>query len=70
MSIVQEGSMKSTLNKAENVFVQVTKIKLVKENYLHWAAAITMGIANIGCIEYINGKRKLPNENSPTWNLW
>lgn len=38
-------------------------MKLTKENYLHWTATITMGIASKGLIEYINGKKRQPNKN-------
>lgn len=55
--------MKSMVVKAEKVIVQITTIKLTKENYLHRAAAITMGIVGKGNIEYTNGKKKQPNVN-------
>ncbi|KAF3771801.1 hypothetical protein EJ110_NYTH59513 [Nymphaea thermarum] len=44
----------------ENVLVQVTTIRLTKENYLKWYAAITMGIAGRGRIAYVNGSKVEP----------
>lgn len=57
--------MKYIAFRAKNVPVQVTIIRLIKENYLHWAAAINMCIAGRGCIEYIN-----PNKDEQSWNQW
>ncbi|KAF3772155.1 hypothetical protein EJ110_NYTH58588 [Nymphaea thermarum] len=42
--------------RTENVPVQVTTIRLTKENYLPWSAAMTMGIAGRGRIAYIDGR--------------
>lgn len=29
-----------------------------------------MGIAGRGCVDYINGKVKQPDEDAPSWNQW
>lgn len=54
--------MESVTMKAKYVPVQVTIIKLTKENYLHWVVAIKMSIASRGRIKYINGRKNLPSE--------
>lgn len=56
--------------KSENIFVQVTILRLTKDNYLTWAAAIKMDIAGRGRIGYISGKIKPKNEDEPAWNQW
>lgn len=62
--------MESKVVKVKNMLVQVTIIKLTKENYLHWTTAITMKILGIGHIRYINEKKKQQNEDDSAWNLW
>lgn len=42
--------MGNTVVRAENVLVQVIMIKLTKENYLHWAATIKMGVEVVSSI--------------------
>ncbi|KAF3782556.1 hypothetical protein EJ110_NYTH16700 [Nymphaea thermarum] len=54
----------------DNVPVQVTTIKLNKENYLRWSAAITVGIAGRGRIAYVNGRKVEPVEGSIAWDTW
>ncbi|KAF3779606.1 hypothetical protein EJ110_NYTH33272 [Nymphaea thermarum] len=54
----------------ENVLVQVTTIRLTKENYLQRSAAITMGIAGRGRIAYVNGRKSEPVETSVAWDTW
>uniref|UniRef100_A0A5K1AIL7 Uncharacterized protein n=1 Tax=Nymphaea colorata TaxID=210225 RepID=A0A5K1AIL7_9MAGN len=48
----------------ENIPIQVTTIRLTKENYLQCSAAITMGIAGRGRIAYVNGRKIKPVETS------
>lgn len=60
MSIEQDSFIESTAVKTKKVFVQVT---MIKQDFLHWAATITMGIKWRGRIEYVNVKKKQPNEN-------
>ncbi|XP_049935128.1 uncharacterized protein LOC126410301 [Nymphaea colorata] len=54
----------------ENVPVQVTTIRLTKENYVSWSAAMTMGIAGRGRIAYINGRKPELAETSGVWDTW
>ncbi|KAF3782472.1 hypothetical protein EJ110_NYTH34226 [Nymphaea thermarum] len=56
--------------KSYHLPVQVTTLRLTKDNYLHWFAAITMAIANRGWISYINGKKKQPTKIDPYWETW
>ncbi|KAF3792508.1 hypothetical protein EJ110_NYTH11371 [Nymphaea thermarum] len=56
--------------KTENVPVQVTTIRLTKDNYLRWSAAITMGIVGRGRINYVDGKMTEPPESSSAWDTW
>ncbi|KAF3780415.1 hypothetical protein EJ110_NYTH36805 [Nymphaea thermarum] len=56
--------------KTENISIQVTTIRFNKDNYLRWSAAITMGIAGLGRIIYVNGKKTEPLEASPTLDMW
>lgn len=49
--------------KVENILVQVTTMKLTKDNYLYLAVVIITGIACNGCIEYINEKKMQSNED-------
>ncbi|XP_031502189.2 uncharacterized protein LOC116265604 [Nymphaea colorata] len=56
--------------RTENVPVQVTTIRLTKENYLPWSAAMTMGIAGHGRIAYINRRKPEPVETSGVWDTW
>ncbi|KAF3771980.1 hypothetical protein EJ110_NYTH59043 [Nymphaea thermarum] len=53
-----------------NIHVQVTTIRLIKDNYLQWSAAFTMGIVGWGRIAYVNGKKIEQYENSPAWGTW
>lgn len=59
------SSVDSIVMKPENIPIQVTTIKLTKDNYLHWAAAIKMTIVGRGCV---NGKKKQPGEDESWWN--
>ncbi|KAF3778190.1 hypothetical protein EJ110_NYTH43957 [Nymphaea thermarum] len=56
--------------RTENVPVQVTTIRLTKENYLKWSAAITMGIAGRGRIAYVNESKVEYAANSMAWDTW
>ncbi|KAF3772147.1 hypothetical protein EJ110_NYTH58636 [Nymphaea thermarum] len=58
------------ISRTENVPVQVTTIRLTKENYLQWFAAITMGIAGRGRIPYVNGRKVEPAATSVAWVTW
>ncbi|KAF3791498.1 hypothetical protein EJ110_NYTH14363 [Nymphaea thermarum] len=78
-SVVMASSSSSTINtdqteigahRTENVPVQVTTIRLTKENYLPWSAAMTMGIAGHGRIAYINGRKPERAETSGVWDTW
>ncbi|MFV0960705.1 hypothetical protein QML37_30285, partial [Klebsiella pneumoniae] len=50
--------------------VQVTTIRLTKDNYMSWSAAMSMGIAGRGRIAYINGKKTVSHETSSDWDQW
>lgn len=52
----------------DNIPIQVTTMKLIMDNYIRWAAAITMRIVGRGCTDYINGKRRQPPEEDLIWN--
>ncbi|KAF3779043.1 hypothetical protein EJ110_NYTH34973 [Nymphaea thermarum] len=56
--------------RTENIPVQVTTIRLTKENDMQWSAAMTMGIAARGRIAYINGRTIEPNEMNVVWDTW
>lgn len=61
-----QGLLESMVMKPENILVQVTMMKLTKDNYLHWVVAATMRIASKGRIKYIKGKKRQLNEDNPT----
>ncbi|KAF3776818.1 hypothetical protein EJ110_NYTH46961 [Nymphaea thermarum] len=78
-SVIMAASSSSTVNtdqneigayRTESVPVQVTTIRLTKENYLKWSAAITMGIAGRCRIAYVNESKVEPVANSMTWDTW
>ncbi|KAF3778931.1 hypothetical protein EJ110_NYTH42547 [Nymphaea thermarum] len=52
------------------MFQLVTTIRLTKENYVKWSAAITMGIAGQGRIAYVNGNKVELAANSMAWETW
>lgn len=58
--------MEHNVVKAKNVSVQVTTIKLTKDNYLRQAIVITMRITRRGWIDYIDGKKVQPEEDECT----
>ncbi|XP_049931297.1 uncharacterized protein LOC116267855 isoform X2 [Nymphaea colorata] len=77
--VIMAESSSSTVNtdhtdvgatRTKNIPVQVTIIRLTKENYMQWSAAMTMGIAGRGRIAYINGRKIEPNETNVAWNTW
>ncbi|KAF3773074.1 hypothetical protein EJ110_NYTH55332 [Nymphaea thermarum] len=69
-STVNTGQTEVGGVRTENIHVQVTTIRLTKENYLQWSTAMTMGIAGRGKIAYINGKKIEPAETNVAWNTW
>ncbi|KAF3772361.1 hypothetical protein EJ110_NYTH58161 [Nymphaea thermarum] len=56
--------------KSENVPVQVTSIRLNKDNYLSWSAALEIGITSRGRLPYITGERPAPSKTDPSWATW
>ncbi|KAF3784918.1 hypothetical protein EJ110_NYTH29198 [Nymphaea thermarum] len=56
--------------KTENIPVEVTTIRLTKDNYLRWSAVIIMEIVGWGRISYVNRKKTEPPEVSSTWDMW
>ncbi|KAF3782552.1 hypothetical protein EJ110_NYTH16693 [Nymphaea thermarum] len=56
-SIVNTDQTNVGISRIENFSIQVTTIRLTKENYLQWSATITMGIAGRGRIAYVNGRK-------------
>ncbi|KAF3772244.1 hypothetical protein EJ110_NYTH58398 [Nymphaea thermarum] len=56
--------------KSENVPVQVTSIRLNKDNYLSWSAALEIGITSRGRLPYITGERPTPSKTDPSWATW
>lgn len=47
----------TSVMKIDNVSGQVTTFKLIKENCIHWVAAIKMGIVGRDSIHYINERK-------------
>ncbi|KAF3780969.1 hypothetical protein EJ110_NYTH37923 [Nymphaea thermarum] len=56
--------------KGENVPVHVTSIRLNKDNYLSWSAALEIGITSRGRLQYITGEKPAPAKNDPQWATW
>ncbi|KAF3794473.1 hypothetical protein EJ110_NYTH07485 [Nymphaea thermarum] len=56
--------------KSENLPVQVTSIRLTKDNYLSWSAALEIGITSRGRLPYITGDKPAPNKSDPQWATW
>ncbi|KAF3791196.1 hypothetical protein EJ110_NYTH14912 [Nymphaea thermarum] len=56
--------------KSENVSVQVTSIRLNKDNYLSWSAALEIGITSRGRLPYITGEKPAPSKTDPSWATW
>ncbi|KAF3781899.1 hypothetical protein EJ110_NYTH35009 [Nymphaea thermarum] len=57
-------------SKSENLPVQVTPIRLTKDNYLSWSAALEIGITSRGRRSYITGARPEPSKTDPQWEAW
>ncbi|KAF3782432.1 hypothetical protein EJ110_NYTH34358 [Nymphaea thermarum] len=57
-------------SKTENVPSQVTSIRLTKDNYLSWSAALEIGITSRGRLSYITGDKPAPNKSDPQWATW
>ncbi|KAF3781373.1 hypothetical protein EJ110_NYTH37200 [Nymphaea thermarum] len=56
--------------KSENLPVQVTSIRLTKDNYLSWSAALEIGITSRGRLPYITGDKPAPSKLDPQWATW
>ncbi|KAF3771824.1 hypothetical protein EJ110_NYTH59430 [Nymphaea thermarum] len=56
--------------KSENLPVQVTPIRLTKDNYLSWSAALEIGITSRGRLPYITGNKPAPSKTDPQWAKW
>ncbi|KAF3794460.1 hypothetical protein EJ110_NYTH07432 [Nymphaea thermarum] len=56
--------------KSENLPVQVTPIRLTKDNYLSWSAALEIGITSRGRLPYITGDKPASNKTDPQWANW
>ncbi|KAF3775651.1 hypothetical protein EJ110_NYTH49941 [Nymphaea thermarum] len=54
-------------SKAENV---VTSIRLTKDNYLSWSAALEIGITSRGRLSYITSDKPAPLKSDPQWATW
>ncbi|KAF3771815.1 hypothetical protein EJ110_NYTH59450 [Nymphaea thermarum] len=57
-------------SKAENVPIKVTSIRLTKDNYLSWSAALEIGITSRGRVSYITGDKPAPPKSDPQWKTW
>ncbi|KAF3795149.1 hypothetical protein EJ110_NYTH05757 [Nymphaea thermarum] len=57
-------------SKAENVSIQVTSIRLTKDNYLSWSAALEIGITSRARLSYITGDKPAPLKSDPQWETW
>ncbi|KAF3788713.1 hypothetical protein EJ110_NYTH20492, partial [Nymphaea thermarum] len=66
----------SSTPKSENLPVQVTSIRLNKDNYLSWSAALEIGITSRGHLPYITGEKPAPNiqplilRKSTSYDMW
>ncbi|KAF3775490.1 hypothetical protein EJ110_NYTH50284 [Nymphaea thermarum] len=56
--------------KSENLPVHVTSIRLNKDNYLSWSAALEIGITSRGRLHYITGERPAPSKTDQQWATW
>ncbi|KAF3776791.1 hypothetical protein EJ110_NYTH47401 [Nymphaea thermarum] len=56
--------------KGENVPVHVTSIRMNKDNYLSWSAALEIEITSRGRLQYITGEKPSPAKNDPQWATW
>ncbi|KAF3773998.1 hypothetical protein EJ110_NYTH54087 [Nymphaea thermarum] len=56
--------------KSENLPVQVTSIRLNKDNYLSWPAALEIGITSRGRLSYITGEKPALSKTDPRWATW
>ncbi|KAF3773236.1 hypothetical protein EJ110_NYTH55636 [Nymphaea thermarum] len=56
--------------KSENLPFQVTPIRLTKDNYLSWSAALEIGITSRGRLPYITGDKPAPSKTDPQWANW
>ncbi|KAF3775237.1 putative uridine nucleosidase 2 [Nymphaea thermarum] len=56
--------------KSENLPFQVTPIRLTKDNYLSWSAALEIGITSHGHLPYITGDKPAPSKTDPQWANW
>ncbi|KAF3786685.1 hypothetical protein EJ110_NYTH24854 [Nymphaea thermarum] len=57
----------SHTTKSENMPVQVTSIRLNKDNYLSWSAALEIGITSRGRLPYITREKPAPSKIDPRW---
>lgn len=55
--------------KLESILVQVTTMKLTKDNYLPWATTIKISIVGRRHVNYIKRKKRQPSEEYG-WNQW
>ncbi|KAF3772394.1 hypothetical protein EJ110_NYTH58076 [Nymphaea thermarum] len=67
--------MDDTLNsgsntKSENLPVHVTSIRLNKDNYLSWSAALEIDITSRSRLHYITGEKPAPSKTNPQWATW
>ncbi|KAF3772767.1 hypothetical protein EJ110_NYTH56999 [Nymphaea thermarum] len=60
----------ASASKTENVPIQVTSIRLTKDNYLSWSAALEIGITSRGRLPYITGEKPPPLKSDPQWATW
>ncbi|XP_049932738.1 uncharacterized protein LOC126409906 [Nymphaea colorata] len=71
MSLKIDDALDSGSNtKSEILPVQVTSIRLNKDNYLSWSAALEIGITNRGRLPYITGEKPAPSKTDPRWATW
>ncbi|KAF3776016.1 hypothetical protein EJ110_NYTH38901 [Nymphaea thermarum] len=56
--------------KSENLPVQVTSIRLNKDNYLSWSAALEIGVTSRGRLPYITGEKPAPSKTDHGWATW
>ncbi|KAF3772133.1 hypothetical protein EJ110_NYTH58666 [Nymphaea thermarum] len=69
-AVADAGLDAGSVSKAENVPLQVTSIRLTKDNYLSWSAALEIGITSRGRLSYITGDKPASLKSDPQWATW
>lgn len=60
---IENYSIEATI-KAENILVEVTIIRLIKDNYFRWSVTITKGVTGKEKFAYIVGRKLHRSESN------